>query len=183
MFVCLDCIFNMHWCVLVWVCMCGRFVECLCACACACAYVFNTLSMCMCAHPSLGVYINEHLSVSLMPYSIRPPILCVQLIARTSAGVCVFLTLANRSMALHTNVPLHQPHPCQPHTYTHTLRHTLKWHFLHFNFQVDTLIQSKLSKGQRVEKPAFINCCKLVKYLGSRAVQWTERTEQIQRNT
>lgn len=101
---------------------------------------------CICACPSLGVYINEHLSVSLMPYSIRPPILCVQLIARTSAGVCVFLTLANRSMALHTNVPLHQPHPCQ--SCAHTLLNDIFW----FNFQVDTLIQSKLTKGQQVEK-------------------------------
>ena len=70
--------------------------------------------------PSPGVYINEHLSVSLMPDSIWPPILCVQLIARTSAGVCVFLTLANRSMALHTNVPLHQPRPCQPLAHKHS---------------------------------------------------------------
>lgn len=81
-------------------------------------YLFSTLCTCMCARPSLGVYINEHLSVSLMPYSISPPILCVQLIARPSAGVCVFLTLANRSMALHTNVPLHWAPPI-PNTHTH----------------------------------------------------------------
>lgn len=53
----------------------------------------------------LCVFVKAHLSVSLMPYSIRPQILCVQLIARTSAGVCVFPTLENRSMATHTNVP------------------------------------------------------------------------------
>ena len=81
-------------------------------------YLYMCSIHCVCTCPSLGVYINEHLSVSLMPYSIRPPILCVQLIARTSAGVCVFLTLANRSMALHTNVPLHQPHPCQSRTHS-----------------------------------------------------------------
>lgn len=139
-FVCLQCICNMQECALVW----GSFFvlywmfmwmwACLCSTA-VCVYVQYAVYV----EPSLGVYINEHLSVSLMPYSIWPPILCVQLIARTSAGVCVFLTLANRSMALHTNVPLHQPHP-MPAFRTNTL----KWHF---NFQVDTLIQSKLSKG------------------------------------
>lgn len=74
------------------------------------------------------VYINEHLSVSLMSFSI----LCVQLIAKIWAGACVFLRLANRSMLLHTNVsPLTSPSTgsliyTQLYTHTPTCIHTNK---------------------------------------------------------
>lgn len=89
-------------CALVWI----YFIECLQRVyLSACMFCQNDVCVCM------GACINEHLYVSLMSYSIKAPILCVQLIARTSAAVCVFLTLAVRSIALHTNVSLRRPHP------------------------------------------------------------------------
>lgn len=106
------------------------FIECLCLCAkpqCVC--VFSAPCTCMSACPSLRVCLNEHLSVSLMPYSIRSPILCVQLIARTSASVCVFP---------YPGKSLHAPaHQCSPslappmpaaHTHTHLTSHFLSRH-------------------------------------------------------
>lgn len=106
---------------------------------------------CVCTTFSGCVYMNEHLSVSLMSYSIRSSVLCVQLIARIWAGAYVFLSLAICSMALHTNVPLASLTNTQQCTHKLALFYN-KLHFLSMtvlswrHFQISKNLKSKKKK-------------------------------------
>lgn len=113
-----------------------------------------------------------------------PPILCVQLIARTCAGVCVFLTLANRSVALHTNVPLQQPHPCKLHKHISASTQSLPVDIFYILiFKWPYLSRSNYKKRAKC-KNTLVICSKkndLFNHAAETFIgqQYTERTKKI----